>query len=92
MIQHLCLQEENYLGARFAHWPCNLKGNNDLLVLTKSEVIRDIHHQYLEAEADILETNTFNATAIALADYQMAALSAEINEQATSLEHDCVDQ
>lgn len=79
MIQSNRLEEQDYRGERFADWPCDLKGNNDLLVLTKPDVISAIHDAYLEAGADILETNTFNATAIAMADYQMESLAAEIN-------------
>lgn len=82
MIQSYKLEEEDYRGSRFADWPCDLKGNNDLLVLSKPAVIREIHDAYLAAGADILETNTFNATSIAMADYQMESLSAEINFEA----------
>lgn len=62
MIQGYKLQEEDYRGERFSDWHCDLKGNNDLLVLTQPELIKEIHGAYLEAGADILETNTFNAT------------------------------
>lgn len=79
MIQAHGLQEADYRGERFADWHLDVKGNNDLLVLTQPEIIRDIHRQYLEAGADIIETNTFNATRIAMADYEMEALSREIN-------------
>ncbi|MDU6435585.1 MAG: homocysteine S-methyltransferase family protein, partial [Pantoea sp.] len=68
MIQSYKLDEHDFRGSRFGDWPCDLKGNNDLLVLSKPEVIREIHHAYLEAGADILETNTFNATARACCD------------------------
>jgi 5-methyltetrahydrofolate--homocysteine methyltransferase len=85
MIQSYKLDEQDFRGSRFVDWPCDLKGNNDLLVLSKPEVIREIHDAYLAAGADILETNTFNATAIAMADYQMEALSAEINITAAKL-------
>ncbi|GKX57663.1 methionine synthase [Leminorella grimontii] len=91
MIQSYRLEEEDYRGERFADWPCDLKGNNDLLVLTKPEVISAIHNAYLEAGADILETNTFNATAIAMADYQMESLSAEINYEGARLARACAD-
>jgi 5-methyltetrahydrofolate--homocysteine methyltransferase len=73
------LDEADYRGERFADWPSDLKGNNDLLVLTRPDVIADIHGQYLEAGADIIETNTFNATRIAMADYGMEELAYEIN-------------
>ncbi|NKI75411.1 methionine synthase [Dickeya sp. CFBP 2040] len=92
MIQSYRLQEEDYRGERFADWHCDLKGNNDLLVLSKPEVITAIHHDYLAAGADILETNTFNATRIAMADYEMEALSAEINTVAARLARACADE
>ncbi len=85
MIQRHDLQEEDYRGTRFSDWPSDLKGNNDLLVLTQPEIIQGIHRQYLEAGADILETNTFNATRIAMADYGMEDLSYEINVAAAKL-------
>ena len=71
MIQRHKLEEADYRGERFADWPSDLKGNNDLLSLTQPQIIRDIHTQYLEAGADIIETNTFNATRIAMSDYGM---------------------
>ena len=74
MIQSYNLEENDYRGERFAHHPCDLKGNNDLLVLTQPQIIRAIHSAYLEVGADILETNTFNSTSIAMADYQMEEL------------------
>ncbi len=92
MIQSYRLEESDFRGTRFADWPCDLKGNNDLLVLTRPEVISEIHHGYLAAGADILETNTFNATTIAMADYQMASLSAEINLVAAKLARACADE
>ena len=70
MIQRYKLQEVDYRGERFKDWPSDLKGNNDLLTLTQPKIIRDIHAAYLDAGADILETNTFNATSIAMADYK----------------------
>ncbi|WP_307746769.1 methionine synthase [uncultured Pantoea sp.] len=91
MIQSYKLEEEDYRGSRFADWPCDLKGNNDLLVLSKPAVIREIHDAYLAAGADILETNTFNATSIAMADYQMESISAEINFEAARLARACAD-
>lgn len=66
MIQGYKLEEQDYRGERFADWHMDLKGNNDLLVLTQPQLIKDIHASYLEAGADILETNTFNATTIAM--------------------------
>ncbi|CNC40230.1 methionine synthase [Yersinia intermedia] len=92
MIQSYRLEEADYRGARFADWLSDLKGNNDLLVLSKPEVITAIHNAYLEAGADILETNTFNSTTIAMADYQMESLSAEINYEAARLARICADE
>lgn len=85
MIQSHQLQEADYRGERFADWHSDLKGNNDLLVLTQPQLIKQIHSDYLAAGADILETNTFNATTIAMADYDMQSLSAEINFAAAKL-------
>lgn len=92
MIQSYRFEESDFRGQRFAQWPCDLKGNNDLLVLTQPETIADIHAAYFAAGADIVETNTFNATTIAMADYQMEALSAEINYQAARLARACADE
>ncbi|MGM1295050.1 homocysteine S-methyltransferase family protein, partial [Enterobacter hormaechei] len=92
MIQGYRLCEDDFRGKRFADWPCDLKGNNDLLVLSKPSVIRDIHNAYFEAGADIVETNTFNSTTIAMADYQMESLSAEINFEAAKLARACADE
>lgn len=92
MIQQHKLTEEQFRGERFADWPSDLKGNNDLLVLTQPDIIREIHSQYFEAGADIVETNTFNATAIAMADYKMEAISAEINEVAARIARECADE
>lgn len=91
MIQSYQLEEEDYRGQRFADWPCDVKGNNDLLVLSKPDVISAIHEAYLAAGADILETNTFNATTIAMADYQMESLVSEINLAAARLARECAD-
>ncbi|MEO1766578.1 methionine synthase [Thiobacter aerophilum] len=85
MIQTFKLTEADYRGSRFRDWPHDLKGNNDLLVLTRPELIRDIHAAYLKAGADIIETNTFNATRIAMADYGMESLVHEINLAAARL-------
>nr|WP_233356457.1 methionine synthase [Brenneria sp. L3-3C-1] len=92
MIQSYRLQEEDYRGERFADWPSDVKGNNDLLVLTRPQVITAIHDAYLQAGADILETNTFNSTTIAMADYAMESLSAEINTTAARLARACADK
>lgn len=79
MIQRHDLGEQDYRGQRFADWPVDLKGNNDLLSLTRPDIIRGIHREYLEAGADIIETNTFNAQRVSLADYQMESLAYELN-------------
>lgn len=79
MIQSYKLQEEDYRGARFADWPSDVKGNNDLLLLSQPQVIAEIERAYLDAGADILETNTFNATRVSQADYGMEVLVYELN-------------
>jgi 5-methyltetrahydrofolate--homocysteine methyltransferase len=90
MIQRARLAEEDYRGGRFRDWERELRGNNDLLSLTQPRLVRDIHWQYLQAGADILETNTFNSTAIALADYGMEGLARELNLAAARLAKDAV--
>src|SRR5256885_4068909 len=85
MIQRARLAEEDYRGQRFRDWGRELKGNNDLLSLTQPALVRDIHAQYLQAGADIIETNTFNSTAIALADYGMRDLAREVKRAAADL-------
>jgi len=92
MIQNRRLEEADYRGEEFANWPSDLKGNNDLLVLTQPEIIADIHRQYLAAGADIIETNSFNATPIAMADYEMSHLSARINLEAARLARAVCDE
>jgi 5-methyltetrahydrofolate--homocysteine methyltransferase len=91
MIQNRKLSEAEYRGSRFADWPSDLKGNNDLLVLTQPEIIRSIHQDYLDAGADIVEANSFNATRISLADYNMEDLSYEINVAAARLAREAAD-
>jgi 5-methyltetrahydrofolate--homocysteine methyltransferase len=91
MIQQLKLQEEDYRGDRFKDHPGQLKGNNDLLVITKPSVVRDIHRAYLDAGADILETNTFNGTSIAMEDYAMTHLVRELNTAAVKVAREAVD-
>src|SRR5664279_3253435 len=91
MIQGCRLGEAEYRGTRFAAHSHDLKGDNDLLVLTRPEVIRDIHDAYLEAGADIIETNTFNATSIAQADYQLQDQVREINLAAAQIARGCAD-
>ncbi|WP_338591930.1 methionine synthase [Shewanella khirikhana] len=92
MIQGHKLEEEHYRGSRFANWHCDVKGNNDLLVLTQPEIIKGIHREYLLAGADIIETNTFNATTVAMADYEMEALSAEINLVGARIAREVADE
>jgi 5-methyltetrahydrofolate--homocysteine methyltransferase len=91
MVQRYKLTEAEYRGARFADWKSDLRGNNDLLTLTKPEVIREIHTQYLEAGADILETNTFNSTSISMADYHMESLAYELNVEGAKLARSVAD-
>ena len=79
MIQQHKLEESDYRGERFADWESDLKGNNDLLGITQPEIIKSIHRKYFEAGADIIETNTFNSTSIALADYGMESLAYELS-------------
>ncbi|WP_160065111.1 methionine synthase [Psychromonas sp. L1A2] len=92
MIQDHKFEEADFRGERFKDWNSDLKGNNDLLVLTQPEVIANIHREYLDAGADILETNTFNATTIAMADYGMESISAEINLQAARIARRVADE
>lgn len=91
MIQGYRLEESDYRGERFAAHACDVKGNNDLLCLTRPDIISDIHQSYLDAGADILETNTFNATTIAMADYDMEDLVPEINRAAARLARTVAD-
>jgi 5-methyltetrahydrofolate--homocysteine methyltransferase len=92
MIQSHRLGEREYRGERFADWPRDLKGNNDLLSLTQPAIIRDIHRAYLEADADIIETNSFNSTAVSLSDYGMEALTYELNLASARLARAAADE
>jgi 5-methyltetrahydrofolate--homocysteine methyltransferase len=92
MVQRYKLEEADYRGERFKDWHIDVRGNNDLLVLTKPEVIREIHKQYLDAGADILETNTFNSQAISLADYEMQSLAYEMNVAAAKVAREAVEE
>ena len=92
MIQRLALVEADYRGARFAGHPKDLKGNNDLLLLTQPAMIRDIHAEYLAAGADIVETNTFNATAISQADYGLEAIVYELNRAGAQVARTACDE
>ena len=85
MIQQHKLDEAAFRGERFKDWPSDLKGCNDLLVLTQPAVVEDIHRQFLEAGADIVATNTFNATSLSLADYGLQELVYELNREAVKL-------
>ena len=91
MIQGFKLTEADYRGTRFADWPSDLKGNNDLLCITQPEVIQSIHRQYLDAGADIFATNTFNANAVSMEDYGMEHLVKEINIAAARLSRELAD-
>jgi len=92
MIQGYKLDEKDYRGERFAAWEVDLKGNNDLLSLTQPDIIKSIHRAYYEAGSDIVETNTFNATTIAMADYRMESLVYEINLESARLARQVADE
>ncbi|OYV17380.1 MAG: 5-methyltetrahydrofolate--homocysteine methyltransferase [Methylococcaceae bacterium NSM2-1] len=92
MIQSYKLEEKDYRGERFAQWDVDLKGNNDLLSLTQPDIIKAIHNAYYEAGSDIVETNTFNSTCIAMADYRMEALAYEINLESARLARQAADE
>ncbi|HCQ37416.1 MAG TPA: methionine synthase, partial [Alcanivorax sp.] len=91
MIQRLELSEAQYRGSQYADWPSDLKGNNDLLSITQPEMIEQLHRDYLNAGADIVETNSFNSTAIAMADYDMQDLAREINVAAARVARRAAD-
>lgn len=90
-IQSYELDEKGYRGARFADWPKDVRGNNDLLILSRPEIVRDMHNAYLAAGADIVETNTFSATTIAQGDYEMESLAYELNVEGAKLARECAD-
>ncbi|MAC16217.1 methionine synthase [Alcanivorax sp. IL3] len=92
MIQGCKFTEEDFRGSRFADWPSDLKGNNDLLCMTQPERIKELHKGYLDAGADIIETNSFNATSIAMADYDMQDLAREINVAAARVARQAADE
>ncbi|MEP5763123.1 MAG: methionine synthase [Halieaceae bacterium] len=92
MIQEYQLEEADYRGERFAGHGCDLKGNNDLLSLTRPNIIGEIHRAYLEAGADIIETNSFNATAVAQDDYQLGNIVSEINLAAARIAREAADE
>ena len=92
MIQRYKLAEADYRGERFKNWHCDVKGNNDLLNITQPQIITAIHKQYLDAGADIIETNTFSSTAIAMADYEMQSLAYELNVAAVKCAREAINQ
>jgi len=92
MLQSYKLSEADFRGERFADHPCDVKGNNDLLSLSQPKIIRDIHRAYFEAGADIVETNTFNGTSIAMADYQMEDLVYDLNKVSAELAREVADE
>lgn len=92
MIQRYNLQEQDYRGERFKEWHTDVKGNNDLLCLTQPAIIKEIHKKYLQAGANIIETNTFNSQAISLADYDMQSLAYEINVAAAKLAREAISE
>ena len=92
MIQRYKLSEADYRGTRFKDWHRDVKGNNDLLSITQPQIITEIHKQYLDAGADIIETNTFSSTAIAMADYEMQSLAYELNVAAAKCAREAIHQ
>ena len=92
MVQSYSLEEKDFRGDRFIEHPIDLKGNNDLLNITRSDIVLAIHDAYLQSGADIIETNTFNANSIALADYQMEDLAFEINNTGAKLARQKADE
>src|SRR5690606_5948651 len=92
MIQAHQLDEEGFRGERFINHDCDLRGNNDLLSITKPEIILDIHRAYLEAGADIIETNTFSSQVISMADYQMESLVYELNYEGARIAKEAATQ
>ena len=91
MIQKYNLTEEDYRGEQFRDWAYPVKGNNDMLSITKPSVIDEIHRQYLEAGADIIETNTFSSTTIAMADYHMEDFVYQLNYESAKLARKACD-
>ncbi len=92
LIQEYKLSDADYRGERFADFPHEVKGNNDLLSITRPDVIQEIHEQYLEAGADIIETNTFSSTSIAMADYHMEHLVYELNYESARIAREACDK
>lgn len=92
MLQEYKFTEEDYRGERFADWPVSLKGNNDLLSLTQPKAIADVHRKYFLSGADIVETNTFSGTTIAMADYQMEELVYELNYESARIAKEVAEE
>jgi 5-methyltetrahydrofolate--homocysteine methyltransferase len=92
MIQQYKLEEKDFRGKRFADWPKDLQGNNDLLSITQPQIIKTIHKEYLKAGADIIETNTFSATTIAMADYDMQSLAYELNYESAKVAKEAIKE
>ncbi|HEY6160703.1 MAG TPA: homocysteine S-methyltransferase family protein, partial [Bacteroidia bacterium] len=92
MIQRYKLEEKDFRGGRFKDWPSDLKGNNDLLSITQPKIIEAIHKEYLKAGADIIETNTFSATSVAMADYKMETLAYEMNLESAKIAKKCAEE
>jgi 5-methyltetrahydrofolate--homocysteine methyltransferase len=91
LIQGYRLEEPDFRGERFRDWPVDLKGDNDLLILTRPDIVREIHDRYLEAGADITSTNTFTSTRIAQADYQLEAFAEELNREGARIAREACD-
>src|ERR1700741_3832741 len=92
MIQQYKLEEKDFRSKRFSDWHKDLKGNNDLLSITQPQIIKSIHKEYLKAGADIIETNTFSATTIAMADYDMQELAYELNYQSAKIAKEAMQE
>ncbi|MCA9778075.1 MAG: homocysteine S-methyltransferase family protein, partial [Candidatus Eremiobacteraeota bacterium] len=91
-LQSYKFEEADFRGTRFADWSCSLQGANDMLCLTQPDAVRSVHAGYLDAGADMIETNTFNANAVSLADYEASHLAKEINVEAARLACEAVKQ
>jgi len=92
MVQGYSLDEDGYRGDRFAEWDCDIKGNTDVLNLSRPEIVKEIHEKYLAAGADIIETNTFSSTTIAQADYNMQDLAYEMNKDGAAIARAAADE
>ena len=92
MIQQYKLEEKDYRGKRFVNWHKDLKGNNDLLSITQPQIIKTIHKEYLKAGADIIETNTFSGTSIAMADYEMEEFVYELNFESAKIAKEAISE